>query len=130
MKLTDKQKHGSDLVPAKYPDWFEIINPVLSDTNQTMDNILSVITENDCDDDDDEAASEYEETLSDLALAAQSYSSSEVVPETKVVPDAEIQTNVRDSDIMPETQIVSEAQEETRNTPVQKLSQNPMRKEL
>ena len=55
-----------------------------------MDNILSVITENDRDDDDDEAASEYEETLSDLALAAQSYSSSEVVPETKVVPDAEI----------------------------------------
>ena len=103
---------------------------MLSDTNQTMDKILSVITENDCDDDDDEAASEYEETLSDLALAAQSYSSSEVVLETKVVPDAEIQTNVRDSDIMPETQIVSEAQEETRNTPVKKLSQNPTRKEL
>ena len=101
-----------------------------------MDNICShpkdlpVITENDRDDDDDETASEYEETLSDLALAAQSYSSSEVVPETKVVPDAEIQTNVRDSDIMPETQIVSEAQEETRNTPAQKLSQNPTRKEL
>ena len=92
-----------------------------------MDNILSVITENDRDDDDDEAASEYEETLSDLALEAQSYSSSEVVPETKVVQDAEIQTNVRDSDIMPETQIVSEAQEETRNTPVKKLS---TRKEL
>ena len=53
-----------------------------------MDNIclhpkdLSMITENDCNNDDDETASEYEETLSNLALETQSYSSTEVLPET------------------------------------------------
>ena len=87
---------------------------MLSDTSQTMDNIcshpknLSIITENDHDDYDDETASEYKETLSDLAPATQSYSSTEVVLETDVVPDTEIKTNVPDSDIIPETQIVSE----------------------
>ena len=93
---------------TKYPDWFEIINPVLSDTNQNMDNIcshpkdLSMITENDRDDDDDdETASEYEETLTDLAPVTQSYSSTKVVPKTEVVPDTEIETNVPDSDIIP-----------------------------
>ena len=86
--LRDRQKHGSGLAPTKCPDWFEIINHVLSDTNQTMDNIclhpkdLSMITENDCNNDDDETASEYEETLSNLALETQSYSSTEVLPET------------------------------------------------
>ena len=91
-KLRDKQKHGSGIAPTKYPDWFKIINPVLSDTNQTMDNIcshpknLSMITENDRDDDDDETALEYEETLSDLPPATQSYSSIEVVSKTEVAP--------------------------------------------
>ena len=48
---------------------------MLSDTNQTMGNICShpkdlyMITENDRDDDGVETASEYEETLSDLAPA-------------------------------------------------------------
>ena len=126
-KLKDRQKHGSGLAPTKYPDWFKIINPVLSDTNQTIDNIcshpkdLSMITEYDGDDDGDKAASEYEETFSDLAPATQSYSSTEVVPET----DTEIETNVPDSDITPETQIVSETQEElheeTRNAPAKKI---------
>ena len=126
-KLKDRQKHGSGLAPKKYPDWFKIINPVLSDTNQTIDNIcshpkdLSMITEYDGDDDGDKAASEYEETFSDLAPATQSYSSTEVVPET----DTEIETNVPDSDITPETQIVSETQEElheeTRNAPAKKI---------
>ena len=57
--LRDRQKHGSGLAPTKCPDWFEIINHVLSDTNQTMDNIwlhpkdLSMITENDCNNDDE-----------------------------------------------------------------------------
>ena len=125
-KLKDRQKHGSGLAPTKYPDWFKIINPVLSDTNQTIDNIcshpkdLSMITEYDGDDDGDKTASEYEETFSDLAPATQSYSSTEVVPET----DTEIETNVPDSDI-PETQIVSETQEElheeTRNAPAKKI---------
>ena len=54
-KLKDRQKHGSGLAPIKYPDWFEIINLVLSDTNETMNNIcshpknLSMITENEND---------------------------------------------------------------------------------
>ena len=92
---------------------------MLSDTNQTMDNIcshpkdLSMITENDRDDDDGETAREYDETLLDLAPATQSYSSTEVLPETEFVPDLEIKKNMPDSDIIPETQLVSEAQEET-----------------
>ena len=91
-KLRDRQKHGSGIAATKYPDWFEIINSVLSDTNQTMDNIcshpknLSMITENDRDDDDDETALEYEKTLSNLAPATQSYSSIEVVSKTEVAP--------------------------------------------
>ena len=70
-KLRDRQKHGSGLAPTKYPDWFEIIKPVLSDTNQTKDNNcshpkdLSMITENDR----TTSASEYKETLSDLTPA-------------------------------------------------------------
>ena len=74
-KLRDRQKHGSGLAPTKYPDWFEIIKPVLSDTNQTKDNNcshpkdLSMITENDR----TASASEYEETLSDLTTATKSY---------------------------------------------------------
>ena len=135
-KLRDRQKHGSGLAPIKYPDWFEIINLVLSDTNQTMNNIcshpknLSMIRENDRDNDDDETASEYDETLSDLAPATESYSSTEVVPEAEVVPDTDIESNMPDSDIIPETQIVLETQEETRNAPAKKLSRNPTRKEL
>ena len=80
-----------------------------------------MITENDRDDDDGETASEYEETLSDLAPATQSYSSTEVLPETEFVPDLEIEKNMSDSDIIPETQIVSETQEETRNAPAEKI---------
>ena len=128
-------KHGSGLAPTKYPEWFEIINPVHSDTNQTMDNTcshpkdLSMIIENDCDDDDDETASEYEETLSDLAPAMQSYLSTEVVPETEVVPDTEIETNVPESEIITETQIVLETQEETQeetgNAPAKKIVSKP-----
>ena len=74
-KLRDRQKHDSSLAPANYPDWFEIINPLLSDTNQTMVNICShpkdshMFTENHPDVDDVETASEHEETLSDLAPA-------------------------------------------------------------
>ena len=66
-----------------------------------------MITENDCNNDDDETASEYEETLSNLALETQSYSSTEVLPETQVLADTEIETNVADSDITLETRIVS-----------------------
>ena len=133
-KLRDRQKHGSGLAPTKYRDWFEIINPVLSDTNQTMDNNcshlkdLSMITENDRDDDDDETESEYEESLSDLAPAMQSYSSTEVVPETEVVPDRQIEMNVPDSDIIPETQIVLKTQEETRNASAKNIVPKPHEK--
>ena len=76
-----------------------------------------MIRENDRDNDDDETASEYDETLSDLAPATESYSSTEVVPEAEVVPDTDIESNMPDSDIIPETQIVLETQEETRNAP-------------
>ena len=87
-----------------------------------------MIAENDRDDDDDETASEYEETLTDLAPVTQSYSSTEVVPKTEVVPDTEIETNVPDSDIILETQIVSETQEETRNAPAKKIVAKPHEK--
>ena len=74
-KLRDRQKHDSSLAPTNYPDWFEIINPLLSDTDQTMVNICShpkdshMFTENHRDVDDVETASEHEETLSDLEPA-------------------------------------------------------------
>ena len=63
---------------------------MLSDTNQTMEKIcshpkdLSMITENNRDDHVDDTALEYEENLSDLAAATQSYSSTEVVPKSSV----------------------------------------------
>ena len=41
-----------------------------------------MIIENDRNDDDDKTVSDYEEKLSDLAAAMQSYSSTDVVPET------------------------------------------------
>ena len=83
-----RQKHGSGLAQTTHPDWFEIISSVLSDTNQTTGNICShpkdlpMIIENDRNDDDDKTVSDYEEKLSDLAAAMQSYSSTDVVPET------------------------------------------------
>ena len=83
-----------------------------------------MITENNCDAHVDETALEYEETLSDLAVATRSYSSTEVVPE--VLRDREIETNVPDSAVIAETKIVSETQEETRNVP----ARNPTREEL
>ena len=83
-----------------------------------------MITENNCDAHVDETALEYEETLSDLAVATRSYSSTEVVPE--VLRDREIETNVPDSAVIAETKIVSETQEETRNAP----ARNPTREEL
>ena len=60
--------------------------------------------------------------MSDLAPGPQSYSSTDVVPETEFVPDAEIETNVPDSDIIPETQIISKTQEETQNVPAKKIA--------
>ena len=83
-----------------------------------------MITENNCDAHVDETVLEYEETLSDLAVATRSYSSTEVVPE--VLRDREIETNVPDSAVIAETKIVSETQEETRNAP----ARNPTREEL
>ena len=137
-KLRDRQKYGSGLAPTKYPDQFEIINLVLFDTSQTMHSIcshpkdLSMITENDRDDDDDGTVSKYEETLEDLAPATQIYSSTQVVPESEVVLDGEFETNLADSDIIPETQIVSETQEETqektRNAPAKKIVAKPHEK--
>ena len=87
-----------------------------------------MITENDCNNDDDETASKYEETLSNLALETQSYSSTEVLPEAQVLADTEIETNVADSDITLETRIVSETQKETRNAPAKKIVAKPHEK--
>jgi len=39
-KIRDKQKNGSGLSASKIPEWFEIVNPVLADTNQTMENMF------------------------------------------------------------------------------------------
>ena len=127
-----RQKHGSGLAPTTHPDWFEIINSVLSDTNQTMGNIcshpkdLSMIIENNHNDDDDKTVSDYEEKLSDLAAVMQSYSSTDVVPETEVVPDIEIETTVLDSDVIPKIQTLLETQEETRNAPTKKIVAKPL----
>ena len=83
-----------------------------------------MITENNCDAHVDETVLEYEETLSDLAVATRSYSSTEVVPE--VLRDREIETNVPDSAVIAETKIVSETQEETRNAPARNLTREEL----
>jgi len=36
-----KHKNGSALSASKNPEWFEIVNPGLTDTNQMMENICS-----------------------------------------------------------------------------------------
>ena len=38
--LTGK-KNGSSVAPKKLPKWFDITNPLLSDKNQGLDNIVS-----------------------------------------------------------------------------------------
>ena len=135
-KLRDRQKHGSGLTPTKYPDWFEIINPVLSDTNQTMDNIcshlknLSMITENDRDDDDDETASEYEETLSDLAPATQIYSSNQVVPETEVYRIQRSKRTCRIHISYWKHKLYWKRKRKHKMHLLKEMSQNPTRKEL
>ena len=137
-KLRDRQKHGSGLAPTKYPDWFEIINPVLSDTNQTMDNIcshpkdLSMTTENDRDD-DDKTAPKYEETLSDLAPATQRYSSTEVVPKRlyriqRSKQTCRIQISHRKHKLYRKCKRKRKREHEMYL--LKKLSQNPTRKEL
>ena len=85
-----------------------------------------MITENNCDAHVDETVLEYEETLSDLAVATRSYSSTEVVPKTEVLRDREIETNVPDSAVIAETKIVSETQEETRNAPARNLTREEL----
>ena len=40
-KYSDRQKNGSSLPPKKLPKWFDITNPLLSDKNQGLDNIVS-----------------------------------------------------------------------------------------
>ena len=85
-----------------------------------------MIIENNHNDDDDKTVSDYEEKLSDLAAVMQSYSSTDVVPETEVVPDIEIETTVLDSDIIPKIQTLLETQEETRNAPTKKIVAKPL----
>ena len=40
-KISDKKKNGSGLKPSNDPEWYKIVNPVLTDSNQGIDSVCS-----------------------------------------------------------------------------------------
>ena len=104
-KIRDKQKmSGSGIAAPKSPDWFQIVNPVLSDTNQLMDNICSG---------PEDTSLIYEDEDEDFHIQnkTQTWDNEELVdplyqPESENMQDSENiqETEIDQTEIIPETQ--------------------------